>query len=115
MFDFQKLEVYQKSKSFNKEIYTLLKKESFDRVTNDQLLRASFSIMLNISESSSRFSHKDRRHFLVISRGSAFECVSILEFLSEVQEISPDTYNYFYRILDELSRMMYSLIKKLSN
>jgi len=114
MFDFQKLEVYQKSKFFNKEIYALLKSQRFDRVTNDQLRRASFSIMLNIAESSSRFSKKDRRHFLVIARGSAFECVAILEYLEEIHEINSDTYIYFYEKLDELSRMLFSMIKKLS-
>ena len=55
MFDFCKLDVYQKAKSF----YILIKKHSFskkfDRTTNDQLRRASFSIMLNIAEGSSRF------------------------------------------------------------
>ena len=68
MFDFQKLEVYQKSKTFCKKITDLIKSSKFDKVTNDQLRRASFSIMLNIAEGSSRFSNKDRKNFLVISR-----------------------------------------------
>ena len=50
MFDFQKLDVCQKSKNFCKEIYSTLDEKNFDRVTNDQLRRASFSIMLNIAE-----------------------------------------------------------------
>jgi four helix bundle protein len=50
MFDFQKLEVYSKSKAFCKETSELLSKKEFDKVTNDQLRRASFSIMLNIAE-----------------------------------------------------------------
>lgn len=49
MFDFQKLEVYNKAKTFNKVTLELLKRNNFDRVTNDQLRRASFSIMLNIA------------------------------------------------------------------
>lgn len=68
MFDFQKLEVYQKAKSINKLITDFLKKNDFDRITNDQLRRASFSIMLNIAEGSSRFSNRDRKNFLVIAR-----------------------------------------------
>lgn len=81
MFDFQKLEVYQKAKTFNKETTSLLIEKKFDRITNDQLRRASFSIMLNITEGMSRFSNKERRNFMVISRGSAFECVAILKIL----------------------------------
>ena len=72
MFDFQKLDVYQKSKNFCKEIYSIPDEKNFDRVTNDQLRRASFSIMLNIAEGTSRFSNKDRKNFFVIARGSAF-------------------------------------------
>ena len=113
MFDFQKLDVYQKAKSFNKSITTLIKKGDFDRITNDQLRRASFSIMLNIAESSSRFSNPDRRHFLVISRGSAFECVAILEYLNENNELNDKKYKLFYTILEEISKMLYALIKKL--
>ena len=78
MFDFQKLDVYQKAKSFNHSIAGILQENKFDRVTHDQLRRASFSIMLNIAEGSSRFSNRDRKNFLIISRGSAFECVAIL-------------------------------------
>ena len=113
MFDFQKLKVYDKAKSYNKEITNLILKNKFDRTTKDQLRRASFSIMLNIAEGSSRFSNKDRRHFLVISRGSAFECVAILEYLYENDQISKEIYDSFYLKLDEISRMLFSLIKKL--
>jgi hypothetical protein len=37
MFDFQKLDVYQKAKEFNKDITKILASKNFDRVTNDQL------------------------------------------------------------------------------
>ena len=115
MFDFQKLQVYQKAKDFCKQISDLLQTEHFDRVTNDQLRRASFSIMLNIAESSSRFSSKDRRNFLVIARGSAFECVAILEYLLDMKMISGEDYALFLKSLDEISRMLFALIKKLEN
>jgi four helix bundle protein len=113
MFDFQKLDVYQKAKTFSKEITKLLINGTFDRVTNDQLRRASFSIMLNIAESSSRFSNKDRRNFLIVSRGSAFECVAILEYLYEMDELKEEVYHSFESNLDEISRMLFSLIRKL--
>ncbi|MDD4235576.1 MAG: four helix bundle protein [Bacteroidales bacterium] len=76
MFDFQKLSVYQKAKTINQDIIALLAENDFDRHVKDQLKRASFSIMLNIAEGSSRFSNKDRRYFMIIARGSAFESVA---------------------------------------
>ena len=115
MFDFQKLQVYQKAKSYNKLITTFIQKNSFDRITNDQLSRASFSIMLNIAEGSSRFSNRDRKNFLIISRGSVFECVAILEYLKDNSEISRHEYESFYGLLEEISKILYSLIKKLGN
>jgi four helix bundle protein len=113
MWDFQKLDVYQKSKNFCKEITATLREKSFDRVTNDQLRRASFSIMLNIAEGSSRFSNKDRKNFIVVARGSAFECAAILEYLFEVAEISRDAYSNYLENLEEISKMLYGLIRGL--
>jgi four helix bundle protein len=113
MWDFQNLEVYQKAKISSKEFTATLMEKSFDRVTNDQLRRASFSIMLNIAEGSSRFSNMDRKNFLVVARGSAFECVAVLEYLPEVKEINQDTFAHHEKKLDEISRMLFGLIKKL--
>ncbi len=115
MFDFQKLSVYQKAKAFNKEISALIKSKNFDSTTRDQLKRASFSIMLNIAEGSSRFSNNDRRHFMIISRGSAFECVAILDYLQDNDEIDEFTYLDFFEKLEEISKMLFSLIKKLES
>ena len=87
MFDFCKLDVNQKAKSFCILMDKIILTGNFDRTTNDQLRRASFSIMLNIAERSSRFSNRDRKNFMVIARGSAFECDAILEYLSEIGKI----------------------------
>ena len=115
MFDFQKLEVYKKAKSYNNEITKIIRKNKFDRITNDQLRRASFSIMLNIAEGSSRFSNRDRKNFLVIARGRAFECVAILEYLLDTSEIAQEEFSLFYSKLEELSKMLFALIRKLGN
>ena len=113
MFDFQKLLVYQKAKEFNKNIFSLIKSRNFDNTTIHQLRRASFSIMLNIAEGSARFSNKDRRHFMVIARGSAFECVAILEYLQETSFITKEEEKSFYNQLEEISKMLFALIRKL--
>ncbi len=113
MWDFQKLEVYQKSKNFCKKITGTLSEKSFDRVTNDKLRRASFIIMLNIAEGTSRFSNKDRKNFFVVARGSAFECEAIIEYLVETQEIDQETFSDYEKTLDEISRMLFGLIRNL--
>ena len=114
MSDFEKLEVYQKSKLFNKIVFSLLKDNFIDKVTKDQLRRASFSIMLNIAEGTSRFSNADRRHFFVIARGSAFECVAIFDFLKDEALLSEEMNVDLYSKAEELSKMLFSMIKKLS-
>jgi four helix bundle protein len=102
MFDFCKLDVCQKAKSFCILITKFMTSKNFDRVTNDQLRRASFSIMLNIADGSSRFSKKDRKNFMVVARGSAFEYAAILEYLFEVSEIDKDTYSNYFESLEEI-------------
>lgn len=60
MFDFEKLDVYQKAKIFNGTVYSFLQSnKQMDAVAKNKLRRASFSIVLNIAEGSSRFSKAD--------------------------------------------------------
>ena len=84
MFDFEKLDVYQKAKAFNAAVTkTVLKIDALDSVTKNQLRRASLSIVLNIAEGTSRFGKPDTRNFCVIARGSVFECVAIFDILRD--------------------------------
>ena len=114
MFDFQKLSVYQKAKDVNKQVLEIIADNSFDRHVNDQLKRASFSILLNLAEGSSRFSSADRRRFMIMARGSAFECVAVLDFLHEKKMIEKSEYNALYSQYEEISKMLYALIRKFS-
>lgn len=71
------------------------------------------SILLNIAEGSGRFTKPSKRNFYTIARGSVFECVAILDILKSQGIISPHEYQLFYVLLDELSRILFSLIRKL--
>lgn len=115
MFDFQKLEVYNKAKLFHLRCIEILKENKTNKTTNDQLTRASFSIALNIAEGSGRFSKPDRRNFFVISRGSVFECVSILDILHDTETLETEKFESLLNSADELSRILYAMIKNLSN
>ena len=80
MFDFEKLEVFNKARVFNSLIREkALKTNRLERSTSYQLSRAALSIMLNIAEGSSRFSNRDKRRFYIISRGSLFETIAIVK------------------------------------
>jgi four helix bundle protein len=115
MFDFEKLDVYQKAKAFNKIVYQYLKSNRLiDTTTRNQLRRASFSVMLNIAEGSSRFSNADRRNFYVIARGSIFECVAIFDFMKDEDLLTAELYANLYSNSEEMSKMIYAMIKNLS-
>jgi len=111
MFDFENLNVYKKAKDLNKEILELLKKnKKIDSCLRDQLKRASISTVINIAEGSGKFSKADKRNFYTTSRGSVYECVSLLELILEENEITKDEFNNFYQKCEMLSKMLLGLI-----
>ncbi|MDA3910527.1 MAG: four helix bundle protein [Bacteroidales bacterium] len=114
MFDFENLTVYQKAKTYNKEIHKFIVKSELNRTIKDQLRRASCSIMLNIAEGAGRFTNPDKRNFYVIARGSVFECVAIFDLLKETEGLSDQTHSTFYKHLEELSKMLFSMIQNLT-
>jgi four helix bundle protein len=115
MFDFEKLIVYKKAKKFNAINRSFLKNSKLDATSKDQLRRASFSVVLNIAEGSGRFSKRDRRNFFVISRSSIFECIAILDILRDEKSIADELFDSIYYLGDELSKILFTMIKKLSD
>jgi four helix bundle protein len=103
----------QKTKHYNAEVRQFLSETKVSKTAKDQLSRAAFSIVLNIAEGSGRFSKSDRRHFFVISRGSVFECVAILDILIDENSMDAGKNEHFLKLADELSRMLYAMIKNL--
>ena len=115
MFAFETREVYKKALSANKQVYRFLKfNKSIPIYYKSQFGRARLSIMLNIAEGSGKFSLKDRRNFYIIARGSTFECASIVSFLHEEGEIPVELTEELRSIYEEISRMLYTMIKNLN-
>ena len=113
MFDFQKLDVYSKAKQYNKSINKFTEQNKLNHSVKDQLRRASLSIMLNIAEGSGRFTKRDKRNFYVIARGSTLECVAILGFLCDSEIIEESTFEQYHDFLEDISKMLFGLIRKL--
>jgi four helix bundle protein len=108
------LEIYKKAKLFNSEIRQFIKLTKLDPTTKDQLRRASFSIVLNIAEGSGRFTTPDRRNFYIISRSSIFECIAILDVLKDEEVLEDNQYQKFYFQAEEISKILFAMIKNLS-
>ena len=114
MFDFEKLNVYRKAKVFNDLIKVeVLSNPNLDKTFRDQIKRASISVALNIAEGAGRFSKADKRNFYVVARGSLAECVVILDLLQSDEIVSAEKYNSFYIIAEEISKMLYAMIREL--
>jgi len=114
MFDFEKLGAYTKARDFNHSAISIVRRYDVDRITENQFRRASLSIMLNIAEASGRFTKPDKRRFFVIARGSSYECVALLDYMRAMGLIPEETYRKYYQDLEELSKVLFGLIRKLS-
>ena len=113
-FIFEKLQVYQKAIAFADDVCTLTR--SFPRgyfFLADQLNRAALSIAANIAEGNGRFTKPDRRNFFGIARGSAQECVPLLELASRQSLLPMEQHQVLKSQLEELSRMLSGLIGSL--
>ncbi len=114
MLSYQKLEVYKKAYLVNKSIYNLIKENSnIPAYAKNQLGRASLSIVLNIAEGSAKFTKRDRRSFFVIARGSVFESAALIDILSDENEIPLELKNQLEARFEEISKMLYAMIKNL--
>ena len=107
-FNFENLTVYKKSLDFVEDIETLTKslKGKIDFEYLDQLKRAALSIPLNIAEAHGRWHKNDRKQFFFIARGSAFECVPILQIIHKKKLINEEEYKKLYAVLEEIAKML---------
>jgi four helix bundle protein len=113
-FMFEKLEVYQKAVDFADEIAALT--EGFPRGYGflvDQLNRAALSIATNLAEGNGRFTKPDRRNFFTIARGSAQECVPLLEIARRRGLVKEPASIALTERLEVIARMISGLINGL--
>ena len=104
-FMFENLDVYQKSIDLIDQITGLTR--GFPRgyyFLTDQLNRASLSIATNIAEGNGRFTKNDRKNFFIIARGSAQECIPLLEIARRKGLIEESTVSDFRNQLEVIPR-----------
>ena len=114
-FNFEKLDVYEKSIDFVNEVYLATKnypKEEMFGLTS-QFRRAAASISLNIAEGSAR-TKKDFNRFVDMARGSVFECVTILQISEKLNYLGRGEISEFHGRLVEISKMLSGLKRSLA-
>lgn len=112
MFDFQKLEVYQKSRRMHKRVIQfLMKSKEVPPRLRDQLSRASLSVMLLIAEGAGRFTKADKKHFYIQSRASTFEAVACLEACVDLEFLPEAEFKEFNNEYENISKMLFGLMR----
>ena len=111
MFNFEKLDVWQKSIALAESVYSMTKVFPSDErfgLTN-QMRRAAVSISSNIAEGCSRSSRTDFRRYVEIATGSTFELVSQARVAREQALFSPSDHDHLYDDALEIVRMLSGL------
>jgi four helix bundle protein len=112
---FEDLEVWQRSRNLNTEIYAHCRAGELARDfgLRNQLQRASVSIMTNIAEGYERNSRKEYIQFLGIAKGSAGETRSLIWTATDLGYIDGETAEGLIEELMQISRMIKGLMNSL--
>ena len=111
MFNFEKLEVWQKAIQFAELVYQSTKSFPLEErfgLTN-QIRRAGVSISSNIAEGSSRQSRTDFARFVEIATGSLFECASQAFLSKQLGFLSETEFDALTSAAEEQTRMLSGL------
>jgi len=113
---FEEIVAWQKSREIVNEIYDIFDNPGIkkDFVLQDQITRASLSVMLNIAEGFGRKTNNEFRQYLVIAHGSLAEVQSGLYIVLDRKYINNIQFESLYNKCDEISKMLMGLIKYLN-
>lgn len=109
---FEDIIAWQKAKELTILIYREFKSQR-DYAFQDQIQRASVSIMNNIAEGFERKGDKEFKNFLFIAKGSCGEVRSMILLASDLQYIQKDKRDILLALAEEISRIISGFIKSL--
>ena len=112
-YSFEKLDVWQKARMLNIEIYQLTKsfpkEETYGLV--QQIRRASVSITSNLAEGTSRDSFKEKARFSNIAFSSLMEVLSQLLLAQDLKYIDKNQYQTLRPLIEEIGNKLNGLKK----
>lgn len=116
MFNFEKLDVWQKAIDFADLVYNHTRNfpsgERFGLTT--EMSRAAVSFSSNIAEGTSRISQTDFARFVEIATGSVFEVVSQSLIGRRQGFLKDEQFRTLYAAAGEIGRMLSGLRKSLA-
>ena len=80
----------------------------------DQLRRASYSVVLNIAEGSSRRGSREYRRFLDTAKGSLADVETALGLARKLEYIEPAEYGRLEALATETGKTLFGLLRKIS-
>ena len=96
------LEIYSLTNDFPKEErYSL----------TDQIRRAAVSVTSNIAEGFGRYTFNDKRHFLIIAKGSLFELQSQLILATDLRYLDSEKLFTIEKAIENTKKLLYASIK----
>jgi four helix bundle protein len=111
--EFRNLAAYQRAARLARDLQMVMPYwPKFERWSLGlQLVRASESIGCNIAEGCGRWTPRDRRHFLVVARGSLYETEHLIAQAIELGLLPAE----FADRLDPIARPLSGLIRELDS
>src|SRR5438034_7718065 len=115
MFNFEKLETWQKAIAFADQVYELNSAFPPDERfgPTNQMRRAAVSISSNVAEGSSRSSRPDFARFVEIATGSLYEVVSQSVISKGQGFLTEADYQSLYAAAEKQSKMLSGLRRSL--
>ena len=113
---FEELYCWKKARELTKEIYKVFKdlniQKTYDYGLQDQLQRASVSVMSNIAEGFERGTKQEFLNYLFIAKGSAGEVRTQLYVMLDAGYINIETFKYLNSLVIECSKLLKTFIDK---
>ena len=112
-FGYRNLVAYEKAREVVRRVYYVTKSFPKDEVfaLSSQMRRAAVSITSNIAEGMTRYSIKDKVHFLEIAYGSLMEVMSQMEVAEDQKYITTAEFQNFEVLVADVARLISGLQK----
>lgn len=115
MRDFKKLIIWQKAMEVVNAVYQAV--EQFPKEERyglrSQVTRAGVSVAANIAEGNAKSSEKDKKRFMEIALGSAFELETLMLIVEKLNWLEKNEVRKILELIEEEQKMLTKFIDKL--